>query len=66
MHLQINGEIKELPTPLSLSALIESLKLPHDRLAIELNRLVIRRSEWPLTMLNEGDKIEIVHFVGGG
>lgn len=66
MHVQINGEMREVSNQLTVSSLIEELKLPHDRLAIELNRAVIRRNDWPVTALGEGDKIEIVHFVGGG
>jgi len=46
--------------------LITALDLPVARIAIELNREVVRRSDWGSTMLNDGDRIEIVHFVGGG
>lgn len=66
MRLQINGEVKELPSPLTLSDLIDQLDLPRDRVAVELNRSVVRRGDWPLVTLSEGDQLEIVHFVGGG
>lgn len=66
MRVQINGEVKELTMPLTLSDLIEQLALPRDRVAVELNRAVVRRGDWPLVTLNEGDHLEIVHFVGGG
>ena len=66
MRIQVNGDSCELPAPLSLQRLIQDLALPHERVAIELNQLVIRREEWPVTELNDGDRIEIVHFVGGG
>jgi thiamine biosynthesis protein ThiS len=46
--------------------MVRLLELPRERIAIELNQAVIRRAEWPATKLREGDKIEIVHFVGGG
>jgi thiamine biosynthesis protein ThiS len=46
--------------------LIEELGLTPERLAIEVNRRIIRRADWPSTTLAEGDKVEIVHFVGGG
>lgn len=66
MRVQINGEAREIPERLSLQELIAHLKLPGERLAIELNRNVVRRAEWSTTGLNPDDKIEVVHFVGGG
>ena len=66
MRIELNGETREVPDELSLAQLIEDLKLTPERLAIELNRNVVRRTEWAQTMLREGDHIEIVHFVGGG
>lgn len=66
MRIQVNGESQELPDGISLEDLIHKLSLQPVRIAIELNRSVARRSEWATTMLNEGDRIEIVHFVGGG
>ena len=50
----------------SLAQLIETLGLAPERIAIELNQSVVRRSEWSTTELREGDRIEVVHFVGGG
>jgi thiamine biosynthesis protein ThiS len=46
--------------------LIEELDLPPARIAVELNRDVVRRSDWSTTELRDDDRIEIVHFVGGG
>jgi thiamine biosynthesis protein ThiS len=66
LRVQINGEMRELPEQLTLSELAGELKLVPERLAIELNREVVRRALWPETMLREGDQVEIVHFVGGG
>lgn len=66
MRLRINGETRELANGLSLLELIKELNLPADRIAVELNRNVVRRSEWASTKLKEDDQIEIVHFVGGG
>lgn len=66
MHIEINGEKRDIPDHLTLSGLIEYLKLAPERLAIEYNRSVVRRADWPRTFLAEGDRIEIVHFVGGG
>jgi thiamine biosynthesis protein ThiS len=64
--IQVNGERREVSAPLTLADLVDHLKLAADRLAIELNQRVIRRVDWQQTVLSEGDRVEIVHFVGGG
>ena len=66
MRVQVNGEAQEVSSEASLEELLISLAIPGDRIAIELNQKVIRRADWPTSTLREGDKIEIVHFVGGG
>ncbi len=66
MLLHINGEEKSVDDVPTLAALIERLGMKPDRLAIELNREIIPRATWPSTPLREGDRLEIVHFVGGG
>lgn len=66
MRVYINGESKEVQGTPSLADLINQLELPAPRIAVELNREVVRRNEWSATMLHEDDRIEIVHFVGGG
>jgi len=66
MKLQINGEAREFPTPLSLASLIEHLAMKADRVAVELNREIAPRDKWAEMALHEGDQLEIVHFVGGG
>ena len=66
MRLYVNGESRELSGTPSLAELITQLDLPAARIAVELNREVVRRAEWSSTMLKEDDRIEIVHFVGGG
>ena len=66
MRVYVNGEAKELSAPLSLSELIAQLDLSPQRIAVELNRNVVRRHDWSATMLQEDDRLEIVHFVGGG
>ena len=66
MRIQVNGRPQEVEENLSLSQLIASLNLKLDQIAIELNQKVIRRGDWQNTELRDGDKIEIVHFVGGG
>jgi len=66
LHLQINGEAREVADELRLSELVNELSLAPERVAIELNQRVVRRNQWPTTILADGDRIEIVHFVGGG
>ena len=66
LKVMVNDELREVPAGCSLQELITRLLLPGERLAIELNRSVIRRVEWPVIKLQENDRIEIVHFVGGG
>lgn len=66
MTITINGEIKELESEVNLSRLLELFSLPSQRVAVELNRGVVRRSDWDRTIVKDDDRIEIVHFVGGG
>lgn len=66
MKVFVNGDEKDFDPETSLADLITQLDLPAPRIAIELNREVVRRSEWGSTMLKDDDRIEIVHFVGGG
>ncbi len=65
MNLTINGETQAY-TAQTLSALVEQLGMKPDRVAIELNREIVPREHWPRTPLRDGDRLEIVHFVGGG
>jgi thiamine biosynthesis protein ThiS len=66
MQLFVNGETKSLAEPTSLAALIDQLGMKGDRVAVELNREIVPRGQWPDTQLHDGDRLEIVHFVGGG
>ncbi len=66
MKVFINGETKEVQGQISLSELLKLLALPQQRIAVELNREVVRRKDWENVQINDADKIEIVHFVGGG
>jgi len=65
MNLIINGESRA-HSAVTLTALVEQLGMKPDRVAIELNREIVPRDRWPQTKLNDGDQLEIVHFVGGG
>jgi thiamine biosynthesis protein ThiS len=66
MQVMINGEMRELSESATIVEMLENLALPAERIAIELNREVIRKKDWANVKLNDADKIEIIHFVGGG
>jgi sulfur carrier protein len=64
--IQINGEPREVKENISLPELIASLSLKPEQVAVELNHAVVHRAQWESTTLEAADKVEIVHFVGGG
>lgn len=66
MKLVINGDEQLVDGPITLSDLIEHLGMKTDRVAVELNLDIVPRQQWVETQLADGDRLEIVHFVGGG
>jgi sulfur carrier protein len=66
MRVFINGETKEVEKELNLTELLKHFSLPNERIAIELNKEVVRKKYWETIQIKDADKIEIVHFVGGG
>jgi thiamine biosynthesis protein ThiS len=64
--IKVNGEPREVKENMSLPELVASLSLKAEQVAIELNQKVVRRTQWASTLLQENDRVEIVHFVGGG
>jgi sulfur carrier protein len=66
MQLTINGEARTVPDGLSVRALIEHLGLTEGPVAVEKNREIVPRAEHENTPVENGDTLEIVHFVGGG
>lgn len=66
MTLIINGERRDLPGLPNVAALVEHLGMKGDRVAVELNLEIAPRDRWSTTPLKDGDRLEIVHFVGGG
>ncbi len=66
MHIQVNGETKELSEGLSLAALVKQLELAPGRLACEVNLTVVRKNDYEGTILKDGDVVEIVQMIGGG
>ena len=66
MRIVLNGEAREIENGVVLSALVDSLALPGEGVAVALNRQVVPRAQWPERVLSEGDRVEIVRAVGGG
>lgn len=66
MKVVVNGEKKEFTNEMNLSQLLKTLELPTERIAIELNKDVVRKKDWQDVQISDQDKIEIIHFVGGG
>ncbi len=66
INVKLNGELREVPNAISIDHLLELFSLPRQRVAIEINGTVVPRSRWVETVVQESDKIEVVHFVGGG
>lgn len=66
MRLTVNGEVKEAPDSATLAAFLASLGIEGARVAVERNLEIAPRSQWPAITLREGDRLEIVQFVGGG
>jgi thiamine biosynthesis protein ThiS len=62
----LNGEPKEITAGQSILDLLQSLNLPVERLAVEHNLKIVKRDHWSSQALKDGDKVEIVQFVGGG
>ena len=66
MMLEINGERRAVPPPANLQELLAHLGVEQTRVAVEVNRRIVRRAAWDSTPVSESDRIEIVQFVGGG
>jgi len=66
MKIYINGETKEILAETNLTELLKYLALPQERIAIELNKKVVRKKDWENIKVGDADKIEVIHFVGGG
>ena len=64
--ISLNGDSREVPPNLSLESLLIWLNLPTDRVAVERNLEIVPRRLWTATTILPGDRLEVVHFVGGG
>ena len=66
IKIKINGKIKSINQDSNLSLVLKNLKIPLNKVAIELNEEIIDKKKINKLKLNKNDKIEIVHFIGGG
>ncbi len=66
MELIVNGEVKKVTSPMSVEGLLNFLELDSVKIAVELNLEIVSRSTYAQTDLKDKDRLEIVHFVGGG
>ena len=66
MQITLNGEDRSFPPGTTLYGLVQALNLEPERVAIELNRVIVRRDQWTATVVEGGAEVEIVMFVGGG
>ena len=66
IKIKINGKIKSITKDSNLSMVLKNLKIPLNKVAIELNKEIIDKKKINKIKLNKNDKIEIVHFIGGG
>jgi sulfur carrier protein len=64
--ITLNGESREVPENLTLQELLVWVKVPADRVAVERNLEIVPRRNWAATTIQPGDRLEVVHFVGGG
>ena len=66
MRIEVNGEAREVAPDTTVRALLSLLGVGEDPVAVERNREIVPRAQHACTLLSEGDRLEVVHFVGGG
>jgi sulfur carrier protein len=66
IQIVVNGQVRRVPEGQTLAELLVTLEIARDRVAVELDRKIVRRSEWDATTVGPGAALEIVQFVGGG
>ena len=64
--IRLNGNDHSIPAGATVASLLAQLGLPADRVAVEVDREIVRRRDWEGTQLTPGVAVEVVHFVGGG
>jgi sulfur carrier protein len=66
MQLKINGQSRNFTSPLNVAELLSQLQLTPERVVVELNRNILTADHHPATLLQNGDSLELIQFVGGG
>ena len=66
VEITVNGERRQIPSDQSVAAVLSWLQLSSDRVAVELNKRIVRKRDWEQTPVPPGSQIEVVEFVGGG
>lgn len=66
IEITVNGEPRTVASEITVDGLLDALDLPRERIAVEVNRRIVRRADWNAVRLAAGDRLEVVHFVGGG
>ena len=66
MNITLNGEARAIPDGLSVEGLLQHLGIVSKKVAVERNLEIVPKSTFPSTLIAEGDRLEIVHFIGGG
>jgi thiamine biosynthesis protein ThiS len=66
IHVVVNGAPKRVPRDLNVTGLLEFLEIDGGKVAVELNRAIVRKKDWESASVEEGASVEVVWFVGGG
>ncbi len=66
IHIVVNGVSKSIPAGLNVAGLLALLEIDPGKVAVELNRAIVRKKDWAVTMVADGAAVEVVWFVGGG
>jgi sulfur carrier protein len=66
MTITLNGEKKDVPDGTTVSGLLDLLNIQHQRVAVERNEEIVRKTAYAATLLKDGDALEVVSFMGGG
>lgn len=66
MHIQVNGDSRNVREEINVTGLLQDLQLNVERVAVEINLEILDKGEFDARILQEGDRVEIMSFIGGG
>ena len=66
MNIVLNGEKRVVPGELTVAGLLQHLEIQAERVAVEVNEEIVRKATYTAVQVNEGDRVEVVQFMGGG